>query len=219
MVPASFRDFFVASAGAGAALVGLLFVAVSIAPERTVMRDAPVERQAIASSTFTALVNAFFISLVALVPGAGLGFIAAIMGALALVNSFTLGWHLLRRRHDWMGTLRRAFLVLVGLAIYGYELFYGIQLIAHPKDVGLVYVLASLLVAVYGVGLTRAWELLGAQRYSLLGRLSLLREVEAAPTSAAGRRALDAVQPESAGGSEARQAGLTARSSDHATQD
>ncbi len=185
MVPASFRDFFVASAGAGAALVGLLFVAVSIAPERTVMRNAPMERQAIASSTFTALVNAFFISLVALLPGGGLGAIAVVMGTLALLNSLTLGWQLLRHRHGWMGTLRRAFLILVGFTIYGYELFYGIQLVAHPADVGTVYVLAALLVAVYGLGLTRAWELLGARRYSLLGRLSLLREVEeTAPTSA-----------------------------------
>ncbi len=37
MVPEVFHDYFVASTGAGAALVGLLFVAVSIAPERTVM--------------------------------------------------------------------------------------------------------------------------------------------------------------------------------------
>ncbi len=50
MVPEAFHDYFVASTGAGAALVGLLFVAVSIAPERTVMSGAPVERQAVATS-------------------------------------------------------------------------------------------------------------------------------------------------------------------------
>jgi hypothetical protein len=185
MVPENFHDFFVASASAGAALVGLLFVAVSIAPERTVTRGAPMGRQAIAASTFTALVNAFFISLVALLPGGGLGAIAIVMSTLALLNSVTLGWQLLRHRHDWMSTLRRAFLVLVGFTIYGYELYYGIQLTAHPADVGTVYVLAALLVAVYGLGLTRAWELLGAQRYGLLGQLSLLREVEEAPPTEA----------------------------------
>jgi hypothetical protein len=189
MVPAEFQNFFIASASAGAALVGLLFVAVSIAPERTVMRSAPMERQAVAATTFTALVNAFFISLVALMPGAGLGFIAVVMGAFALLNSLALGWQLLRHRRDWRewkGILRRAFLVLVGLTIYGYELYYGIKLATHPKDVGAMYVLSALLVAVYGLGLTRAWELLGAQRYTLLGRLSLLQEVpEAVPTSAA----------------------------------
>ena len=41
MVPEAFHDYFVASTGAGAVLVGLLFVAVSIAPERTVTSGAP----------------------------------------------------------------------------------------------------------------------------------------------------------------------------------
>src|SRR5258706_4933834 len=68
VVPPEFANFFIASAGAGAALVGLLFVAVSIAPEQLVTRRAPMERQAVAGSAFTALMNAFFISLVALIP-------------------------------------------------------------------------------------------------------------------------------------------------------
>src|SRR5258708_30910961 len=54
MVPEAFHDYFIASTGAGAALVGLLFVAVSIAPERTVMRSAPAERRAVALSAYTA---------------------------------------------------------------------------------------------------------------------------------------------------------------------
>ena len=44
------------------------FVAVSIAPEQIVSATAPVERRAMAASAFTALLNAFFISLGALVP-------------------------------------------------------------------------------------------------------------------------------------------------------
>lgn len=61
MVPEAFHDYFVASTGAAAALVGLLFVAVSIAPERTVTSGAPVERRAVALSAYTALLNAFFL--------------------------------------------------------------------------------------------------------------------------------------------------------------
>lgn len=53
MVPADFANFFIASAGAGAALVGLLFVAVSLAPQQIVTRRAPMERQAVAGSAFT----------------------------------------------------------------------------------------------------------------------------------------------------------------------
>jgi hypothetical protein len=55
MVPQVFHDYFVASTGAGVALLGLLFVAVSIAPERTVMSTAPVERQAAATSAYVHL--------------------------------------------------------------------------------------------------------------------------------------------------------------------
>jgi hypothetical protein len=87
-------------ASAGAALVGLLFVAVSIAPNRTVMRNAPLDRQVLAASTFTAMLNAFFISLVALVPGVNLGIITVIMGAIAFVNSVTLGWYFLQQQRD-----------------------------------------------------------------------------------------------------------------------
>ena len=72
MVPPEFANFFIAGASAGAALVGLLFVAVSIAPERMVTRRAPIERQAVAGSAFTALINAFLLSLAALIPASTL---------------------------------------------------------------------------------------------------------------------------------------------------
>ena len=84
MVPEAFHDYFVASTGAGAALVGLLFVAVSIAPERTVMSGAPVERQAVATSAYTALLNAFFLSLVALLPQTNLGWAALVLSLIGL---------------------------------------------------------------------------------------------------------------------------------------
>jgi hypothetical protein len=64
VVPPEFFNFFIAGTSAGAALIGLLFVAVSIAPEQMVALKAPVERQAVAGSAFTALMNAFFISFV-----------------------------------------------------------------------------------------------------------------------------------------------------------
>jgi hypothetical protein len=88
MLPPELSNFFLATAGAGAALIGLLFVAVSIAPEQIATRRAPLERQAVAASTFTALVNAFFISLGALFPGS-LGWVALLMSSLGLLNSLT----------------------------------------------------------------------------------------------------------------------------------
>lgn len=44
--------------------------------------------------------------------------------------------------------------------------------------------LTWLLLAVYGIGLTRAWQLLGARRFGLMGWLSPLHELnQAKPTT------------------------------------
>jgi len=176
MVPPELSNYFLATAGAGAALIGLLFVAVSIAPEHIVTRNAPVERQAVAASTFTALVNAFFISLGALIPGS-LGWVALSMSSLGLLNSLTLGGHLLRHPKNWQNFFRRVFLILMSLAIYGAEFYYALRLTITSSAVGSAYTLAGLLLAVYGVGLIRAWELLGVNRFGLLSWLNPLYDV------------------------------------------
>lgn len=176
MVPPSFTNFFIASASAGAALVGLLFVAVSIAPERIVMANAPVERRAMAASSFTALLNAFFISLGALIPGS-VGVITLIMSASGLFNSLFLAWNLLKERQSWQNVLRRIFLIVASFIIYGYELYVAILLLYKPDNLEGFYALTGLLLSVYGIGLTRAWQLLGARRYGILRWLNPLTEL------------------------------------------
>ena len=176
MVPPELSNYFLATAGAGAALIGLLFVAVSISPEQIASRRAPIERQAVAASTFTALVNAFFISLGALMPGS-LGLVGLIMSFLGLLNSLALGSYLLRHPKNWQNFLRRVFLILLSLAIYGAEFYYALRLTITPSAVDSAYSLASLLLAVYGVGLIRAWELLGVNRFGVLSWLNPLYDV------------------------------------------
>ena len=179
MVPPELFNYFLATAGAGAALIGLLFVAVSIAPEQIVTRGAPMERQAVAASTFTALVNAFFISLGALIPGS-LGLVALIMSLIGFLNSLALGGHLLRHPKNWQNFFRRVFLILMSLVIYGAEFYYALRLIITSSAVDSTYTLATLLLAVYGVGLIRAWELLGVNRFGLLSWLNPLYDVNEA---------------------------------------
>jgi hypothetical protein len=60
----SYTQFFSGTATVAGALVGLLFVALSVAPERLRGTHASVEHQAIASTAFTALVDALFVSLI-----------------------------------------------------------------------------------------------------------------------------------------------------------
>ena len=176
MVPEAFNNFFLASAGIGATLVGLIFVAVSIAPEDIVQANAPIERQAMAASSFTALLNAFFISFGALIPG-NIGPFTLIMSALGLTTSSFLAWNLLKERERWQNVVRRVFLILVSFIIYGFEFYSAILIFKEPNNAGNFYVLAGLLVGVYGLGLTRAWQLLGARRFGLLGWLNPLQEL------------------------------------------
>jgi hypothetical protein len=178
MVPASFQSFFVASAGAGGALIGLLFVAISISPDR-IFRDGHPEPTAVAASAFTALVNAFFVSLGALIPQISIGWFVAIMAGLGLSNSLNLGIRLFRRGapRRWLTMLRRGLLVLLSLGIYGFQMYVGINLIKSPTITDWVWSVAFLMLGVYGLGLTRAWELLGAPRYTLLAWLSPMHDV------------------------------------------
>ena len=178
MVPPEFANFFIAGASAGAALVGLLFVAVSIAPEQMVTRRAPMERQAVAGSAFTALINAFFLSLSALIPRFNFGSVVVPLSSLCLATSLIQAWQLLRLRKGWPSLLRRAFLVLLSVALYGLELLNGFQLLTDPSQVGIVYGLVSCLLGAFALGLIRAWELLGVHRYGLLGWLNPLRDLD-----------------------------------------
>lgn len=200
MVPSDYTAFFAASAGAGAALVGLLFVAISVEPHRTVRGNAPLERQAAAGNAFTALITAFFISLGALIPG-GLGDATLIMSFLAIVSTLNLGRRLLKEWSGWQSLLRRSSLVVLSLAVYGYELYLAARFVASPQEAGYVSALASVLLGIYGLGLVRAWELLGARRYGLGGWLSLLQntseEAEDEPASVKDKSAAGAALPQS----------------------
>ena len=179
MVPPEFLSFFIASTGAGAALVGLLFVAVSLAPERMVTRQAPVERRAVAGSAFTGLINAFFTSLSALIPHFNLGTFVVPYSVISLLTTLLQAWPLLRLHKGWQSLLRRSLMVLLSLGLYGSELIYGLGLILHPDQVGYVYSVLFVMLGCFGLGLIRAWELLGVQRFGLSGWLNPLQDSEA----------------------------------------
>jgi hypothetical protein len=166
VVPAVFHDYFLGSVGAGAALVGLLFVAASIAPEHTLMSGAPVERQAVAFSGYAAFLNAFFLSMTGLLPGANLGVAALVLSLLAFIDQGTMAWVLFRHaERKRLNIVRRGALVVIGVCLYGAELYNAIQLLLSPTNATFVSALATLVLGIYALGMARAWQLLGARSF------------------------------------------------------
>jgi hypothetical protein len=141
-----------------------------------------MERQAVTGSAFTALMNAFFISLFALVPHFNPGTAIVPFSVLCLVTSLLQARHLLHRHRGWQSVLRGAFLVFLSLVLYGLELLNGFQLLAAPANAGIALGLIWCLIGAFAIGLVRAWELLGAQRYGLLGWLSPLQDLNDTPS-------------------------------------
>jgi hypothetical protein len=196
MVPSADQPFFAASMGAAAALLGLLFVAVSIAPERTVGAGAPVERQMVAESVFTALINAFFISMGGTIPGINLGSVALVLSAFALFQTLHVGWKLWPRRFAVRSVIQRMALVLVALAISGLQLNDAFQLVRVAPPGHAVGSEINLLFALYAFALGRSWELLGARRGILFSRLSPTFEDAGQPAATAPPRMTPSIPTE-----------------------
>ena len=187
VVPSDFIPYFSASASAAAALVGLLFVAVSVAPESTLARSAPPRRRAIAISAFTGLLNAFFISLSALVPH--VDFAGPVLGISisSLISTFISAWLLLRRRQRSENPLRLLFIPLLGFVIYGLEIALCAQpLMQTPTSVTPIIWLAFLLFGVYGLALARAWQLMAGVPAAIAARVQASQDVQNIPSGVAG---------------------------------
>jgi hypothetical protein len=176
MVPQEYYTFFMTAAGAGAALIGLLFVAISLAPHRTVQPGAPVVSRVMASSTFTALFIGFFISLGAVLPHYSIGILTLVLSLVGAINSLSQAWLMLRPWPSWQNVVRRMWLTVLSLYLYIQTLVCAIQILIAPNQGYLVYYVGELLLGIYGLALLRAWELLGVQRTGLLAWLNPLYE-------------------------------------------
>jgi hypothetical protein len=167
VIPQDFLAFFAASVTADGALIGLLFVAISIEPQHTFGNDAELEHQLAANNAFSGLFNAFLVSMLALIPRLHIGWGIIVIALLSLANASVHTFDKLRRGQPAFG--RSLTYTIGGLAIYCLEIVYSIQLIQRPGDTGAVYGLIFVLVTQYGFALVRSWTLLGAtERRSIL---------------------------------------------------
>jgi hypothetical protein len=178
MVAQDFANYFLAIAGATAALIGLLFVAVSVAPESTVRTRAPVERKAIASSAYTALLNPFVISFGALIPQPqqSLGLVEVAMAGLGVLDTLFVGRQLAWHPRSRLNAMRRFVLFAGSLTLYVSEMIDGWRLARSGVQPGVIFPLTYLLLAICVIGMGRAWQLLGARKTGLGSWLSILND-------------------------------------------
>lgn len=166
MVPVSFHDFFGGCASVAGALIGLLFVALSVSPEKLTGDDARAEHQVRAGAAFSALVSTLVIALVALLPGASLGVAGIVVAAAGLATTSGL-IIVLYREHQQKIYLGDVGMLAILLALYGLQLASAVQLDGSPRSVSGVSRQGVLSIAFFVFAIARSWQLVGARDFSL----------------------------------------------------
>lgn len=187
MVPEDFHDFFLGSAGVAGALIGLLFVAISVASERLAHPQASGQLHRIrAVAALTSFLNALSVSLFALLPGEKIGWTSVAVAVVGLTFVLASLLSLIRLRQVQWATVRDG-LFLVGLAAtFIYQFVAGLSVANQPGDSGSVDTIAILVIVSFIVGISRAWELIGGPSIGIAHEVvALVRSEENARHSGA----------------------------------
>lgn len=163
-----YESFFTASAGASAAILGLLVVAVSVVNADDANSTTRELRTVLAGSAFVVLVDIFFVSIVALTGGSVVfGVSSAAMAALGLLATRQLIPRA-KRAGNFSSSFRNRNLNLVfaSISVVGYstQLGLAVALLADTHSAALQRALVLVLVVFYGSALGRSWEVTGITR-------------------------------------------------------
>jgi hypothetical protein len=186
VVPAEFHDFFAASAGVAGALIGLLFVAISVAAGRLAHAEASGQLHRIrASAALTSFTNALSVSLFALLPGEKIGWTAVVVAVVGLVFVAASLLSLIRLRQVRWSTVRDGFFLVSLAATFIYQFIAGLSVANQPGDSGSVDTIAILVIVSFIIGVSRAWELIGGPSIGIGHEVvALVRHEETASGSA-----------------------------------
>ena len=163
-----FEDFFIASAGASAAILGLLVVAVSVVNTDDAQLTTRELRTVLAGSAFVALVDIFFVSIVALTGGPGtFGLASLVVAAVALLATRQLIPRAKRAGNFSNGSRTRnlnlAF-ASISVGAYSIQLVLAVALLANTRSAALEHALVLVIVVLYCSALARTWEVTGINR-------------------------------------------------------
>jgi hypothetical protein len=169
MVPGLFEHFFMAMSEGGAALLGLLFVAVSI--RRTSNAEQPAEAAVLGDATLFALADGFVISAAALHPAVRVAYVALVMSVVGYVWAarglihLNRAWARNRSRDLQRWRFRLIGPNLIGLLVNGTQVVAAVRLVFDPTDNTAVGLLASVVLAYYLIALLRAWVIVGGAHF------------------------------------------------------
>jgi hypothetical protein len=163
-----YENFFIASTGASAAILGLLVVAVSVVNADDADPTTRERRTVLAGSAFVALVDIFFVSIVALT-GASVVFG---LSSLAMATVGLLATRQLIPRARRAGNFSRGFqtrrlnIAFAAISAGGFsaQLGLAVALLANTHSSALQRALVLVIVALYCSALGRAWEVTGITR-------------------------------------------------------
>lgn len=162
---ANYTNFFIASAGASAGFIGLLFVGMSIVNADDSNYATRERRIVLAGSSFLALIDIFFVSLISLAGGVKT-FVAAslLMGLIGLSTTIPLvlragragnfGRHFPTRRENFI-------FASLSVGLYMLQLIAAGLLFSHLQSTGLVRLSLLIIIGLYGSALARAWVITG----------------------------------------------------------
>lgn len=173
-----YESFFITSAGASAAILGLLVVAVSVVNADDANPTTRELRTVLAGSAFVALVDIFLVSMVALTGGSVVFGLSSL--AMAAVGLLATGQLIPRAKRAGnfsrdvrARTVNLAF-ASISVVSYSAQLGLAAALLANTRNTALQSALVLVIVALYCSALGRAWVVTGITR----------RGYEVAPTPA-----------------------------------